>query len=598
MIKQSVTVILVIFVSAVLSACGGSGSSTSAVNRAPIFVSSGLFSVEENQLMIGTVVARDDDSDTITFSISGTDISIGNDDGVLTFTSAPDYEMRSTYSATVVATDGVASTEQRITVTILDVADAPPEITTFTFLTEHNPNLMDDITLSIIDQQITGRTPTVADVSQLKATFEYQGTSITVADDKQESTITANNFTQPVIYRLESSNGQVADYTVDLAVFTGLPVVYLSTNDERPIQSKDDYVVGQTSVLGGRQTDDVDLVDMKIRGRGNSTWDLHPKKPFQMKLSDKAKFLGMPKDKKWLFLAEYSDKTMLRNKIAFEMGYISNLDWTPQGRFAEVFINNEYNGTYNITQKVEEGDNRVALGDTGFLLELDQVFRLDPDDVYFESNATDKFLVNIKEPELTAGSSQFMYIKNMIHAFEDDLFGDNFKSQTQGYATHIDLDSFIDWYLISEITKNVDSQFFSSIYLHLSPGELIKMGPLWDFDLSFGNVDYADSQYTEGFWVKYHPWYSRLFEDPNFVQLVNARFSYFMENQGFILSKIDAYAEQLRWAQQENDDKWQTLGTYVWPNPVVFDTYQEEVEHLKSWYINRMAWLEEALATL
>ena len=221
MIKQSVTVILVIFVSAVLSACGGSGSSTSAVNRAPIFVSSGLFSVEENQLMIGTVVARDDDSDTITFSISGTDISIGNDDGVLTFTSAPDYEMRSTYSATVVATDGVASTEQRITVTILDVADAPPEITTFTFLTEHNPNLMDDITLSIIDQQITGRTPTVADVSQLKATFEYQGTSITVADDKQESTITANNFTQPVIYRLESSNGQVADYTVDLAVFTG-----------------------------------------------------------------------------------------------------------------------------------------------------------------------------------------------------------------------------------------------------------------------------------------------------------------------------------------------------------------------------------------
>ena len=71
-----------------------------------------------------------------------------------------------------------------------------------------------------------------------------------------------------------------------------------------------------------------------------------------------------------------------------------------------------------------------------------------------------------------------------------------------------------------------------------------------------------------------------------------------MENQGFILSKIDAYAEQLRWAQQENDDKWQTLGTYVWPNPVVFDTYQEEVEQLKSWYINRMAWLEEALATL
>ena len=598
MIKQSIMVIFVTFVSAVLSACGGSGSSTPVVNRAPIFISSGIFSVEENQLSIGTVNARDDDSDTITFSISGADIGIGSDDGVLTFNSAPDYEIQSTYSATVFATDGVASTELRITVTILDVADAPPEITVFTFKAEHNPDLIDDITLSIVDQQITGRTQTVIDVSQLKATFDYQGTSITVADGKQESSITANNFTQPVTYRLESSDGQVANYTVDLAVFTGLPVVYLSTEDESPIESKNDYVVGQTSVLGGRQADDIDLIDMKIRGRGNSTWELHPKKPFQMKLSDKTQFLGMPRDKKWLFLAEYSDKTMLRNKIAFELGYISNLDWTPQGRFAEVFVNNEYNGTYNITQKVEEGDNRVALGDTGFLLELDQVFRLDPDDVYFESNATDEFLVNIKEPELTAGSSQFMYIKNMIHGFEDALFSDDFKSQTQGYAAHIDLESFIDWYLISEITKNVDSQSFSSMYLHLIPGERIKMGPLWDFDLSFGNVDYADSQYAAGFWVKYHPWYDRLFEDPNFVQLVNMRFSYFMENQDFILSKIEIYAEQLRWAQKENDDKWQTLGIYVWPNPVVFDTYQEEVEHLKNWYINRMAWLEEALAAL
>ena len=598
MIKQSIMVIFVTFVSAVLSACGGSGSSTPVVNRAPIFISSGIFSVEENQLSIGTVNARDDDSDTITFSISGADIGIGSDDGVLTFNSAPDYEIQSTYSATVFATDGVASTELRITVTILDVADAPPEITVFTFKAEHNPDLIDDITLSIVDQQITGRTQTVIDVSQLKATFDYQGTSITVADGKQESSITANNFTQPVTYRLESSDGQVANYTVDLAVFTGLPVVYLSTEDESPIESKNDYVVGQTSVLGGRQADDIDLIDMKIRGRGNSTWELHPKKPFQMKLSDKTQFLGMPRDKKWLFLAEYSDKTMLRNKIAFELGYISNLDWTPQGRFAEVFVNNEYNGTYNITQKVEEGDNRVALGDTGFLLELDQVFRLDPDDVYFESNATDEFLVNIKEPELTAGGSQFMYIKNMIHGFEDALFSDDFKSQTQGYAAHIDLESFIDWYLISEITKNVDSQSFSSMYLHLIPGERIKMGPLWDFDLSFGNVDYADSQYAAGFWVKYHPWYDRLFEDPNFVQLVNMRFSYFMENQDFILSKIEIYAEQLRWAQKENDDKWQTLGIYVWPNPVVFDTYQEEVEHLKNWYINRMAWLEEALAAL
>jgi len=124
------------------------------------------------------------------------------------------------------------------------------------------------------------------------------------------------------------------------------------------------------------------------------------------------------------------------------------------------------------------------------------------------------------------------------------------------------------------------------------------MGPLWDFDLSFGNVDYADSRYAEGFWVKYNPWYERLFQDPAFVEKVKTRFDYFRDNQSVILEKIDTYAEYLKWAQQENDDKWHTLGIYVWPNPVVFDTYQEEVDHLKSWYINRMNWLETAFGNL
>ena len=90
---------------------------------------------------------------------------------------------------------------------------------------------------------------------------------------------------------------------------------------------------------------------------------------------------------------------------------------SPQGRFAEVYINDEYNGTYNITQKVEESDNRVPLGDVGYLLELDQLSRLDFDDVYFDSVITDKFLVNIKEPNLDLNSSEYVYIKTLINDF-------------------------------------------------------------------------------------------------------------------------------------------------------------------------------------
>ena len=124
------------------------------------------------------------------------------------------------------------------------------------------------------------------------------------------------------------------------------------------------------------------------------------------------------------------------------------------------------------------------------------------------------------------------------------------------------------------------------------------MGPLWDFDFAFGNVDYADSRYTDGWWVMDNPWFERLFQDPDFVGKVKVRFAYFKDNQDFILDKIDAYAEQLQWVQQENNDKWQTLGAYVAPNPVVFGTYQEEVDYLKSWYLTRMVWMETAMNDL
>ncbi|MFQ3266881.1 MAG: spore coat protein CotH [Colwellia sp.] len=492
------------------------------------------------------------------------------------------------------ACGGSSDPEVNIESTPLPVVEYT-DLNQFSFLKVNNPGLNSDIYLAINDNYVTGRTTDNIDVDNLIASFAHNGADISVGDVIQSNSSTGNDFTNIVTYTVKTANGSQESYQVDLTKFTGLPIVYLSTDNNVAINSKDDYVEGNVSFDGGRYLDNLQQVAMKIRGRGNSTWFIHPKKPFQMKTKEKTAFLNMPADKKWLFLAEYSDKTMLRNKIALEMGHISLLDWTPQSTFAEVYINNEYNGTYNITQKVEESDNRVALGDTGYLLEIDQLDRLDADDVYFY---TDNFLINIKEPKLALASVEFNYVNDLINEFEGVLYSSQFKDPTSGYAKFIDIDSFIDWYLISEITKNVDSKSYSSIYLNVLPGEKIKMGPLWDFDLSFGNVDYADSQYAEGFWVKDNPWYSRLFQDPNFVNKVNDRFKYFRNNQTAILDKIDQQAEALKWAQQENDDKWKTIGSYVWPNSVVLGSYDEEVTHLKSWYTRRMNWLETALISL
>ena len=473
-----------------------------------------------------------------------------------------------------------------------------PTINDFAFSSENNLELNQNVNLQLDGNTFKGRVPQNINISEFIPNFSYTGSSISIDGSPQESGVTPNNFNNVVIYKVVNDFGDEAEYQIDVTKFTGLPIINLITDGSVQIDSKEDYVEGDVSLDGRRDFESLYDLPMKIRGRGNSTWFIHPKKPFQMKLAEKSAFLGMPEDKKWLFLAEYSDKTMLRNTIAFELGYMSNLDWTPAGEFAEVFLNGEYNGTYNITQKVEESDNRVALGDTGYLLELDQLDRIDPDDVYFNSTVTNRFIINIKEPSLEYDSDQYDYIKNLIAEFEGVLFGNNFQDENIGYRQHIDLDSFIDWYLISEISKNVDSRWYSSIYLNVIPGEKIKMGPLWDFDLAFGNTDYSDTQFYEGWWVRFNPWYERLFEDPYFIQMVKDRFVFFKNNEGLIIEKIDSYAEQLKWAQAENDNKWETIGRYVWPNPVVYDTYQEEVDHLKNWYQDRMDWLEEALNEL
>ena len=372
-----------------------------------------------------------------------------------------------------------------------------------------------------------------------------------------------------------------------------LPKVLISTENSQDITSKENYVEGAAKILG-RNEDENLTANLKIRGRGNSTWVL-PKKPFQIKFKDKEKVLGMPKDKKWILLANYTDKTMLRNELAFDISRLSNLAWTPESRFIQLIRNNRYQGIYQITQKVEESSNRVDIGKQGFLLEVDQLGQLDSDDVYFRTN---NYLFNIKEPNVEFEDDEYTFIRDYIQLAESVLLGNNFMDPVQGYAKYIDTASFIDWYLINEISKNNDAIFFTSVYMQIVPGEKLKMGPVWDFDISFGNINYNGNESVEGFWIKKALWISRLFEDPNFVAAIKSRFNYFYSKRNVMYNKIDSNCSYLYNSQDENYSKWPTLGTYVWPNYVWFDTYDEEVNYLINWLNGRLEWLKVAINEL
>ena len=494
----------------------------------------------------------------------------------------------------VTTQDGSSSKNYFIEISF--VTEDTIEMKSFSFLAELNPTLTQDVHLTFdgVDT-FSAAVNELCAIENLVASYTFIGGNVLVNSNAQVTGESSNNFNKPVVYVASNiENSATKSFYVEISYFTGLPRILINTNNT-PINSKDDYVDGFVTVKGGLGFEDIAMQEMKIRGRGNSTWG-HPKKPYQLKADSKSPMLNMLEDKKWLFLAEYSDKSLIRNKISLDLGAMSRLEYTPKGEYAEVFLNDEYNGTYLITQKVEVKSNRLNLPDNGYLVEIDQDYRLDADDVFFKptifTQKHNENVFNIKEPSVDYNTAAFDLIKDYINNFEAALFGANFKDAQTGYQAYIDLPSFIDWYLVQEIAKSVDAKYYSSIYFNYIPDGKIKMGPLWDFDLSYGNVDYGDGpEYTNGFWIKENPWYKRLFEDPAFESEVKERFMYFYNNTNVILDKIDEYAKQLERAQGKNYEKWPTLGTYVWPNPVYFDTHAEEVSHLKDWVTKRMEWL-------
>ena len=278
---------------------------------------------------------------------------------------------------------GSGSTSEPVIVAPPPPSPAAPALETFSLLKENNPELEGDIEFVLEGDTFSARSPTELSVVSLTPTFSFTGTEVSLDGAEQTSGESSQDFTPILIYTVTNESGATKSYQVDLTRFTGLPIIYLTT--ESPVVSKEEYVNGTFRLEGGREYDSVDEMAMKIRGRGNSTWFVHPKKPYQMKLESKRDLFGMLEDKKWLFLAEYSDKTLVRNHLAFALGERTTLRWTPSGHFAEVLVNGEHDGFYHITEKVEDGSNRVDIGDTGFLLEIDQPDRLDPDDVSFQT---------------------------------------------------------------------------------------------------------------------------------------------------------------------------------------------------------------------
>lgn len=483
--------------------------------------------------------------------------------------------------------------------TRLDNLDNTPKLLSIEFLAESNPmQLTANVKGEIIGDSIVNCwVPNIMSDKVLVPQIDYVGEKVMLDGMPIGSGYLKHDFNRPVT--LTVNNGDKSKkYIVYVHTYTGLPIMWIETDNRQEITSKEEYLRASFKLVDNVRTragGDVVEDSINIKGRGNSTWTESPKKPYRLKFDNKVSLLGEAKDKSWVLLSNYTDKSMIRTQTAFYFGAISNLDYTPNGHFVELMLNGRYNGTYLLSDKIKIADHRVNVGEDGFLLEIDFLFRvLDEDDGSYFTVKHINGVVNIKDPEVDIDDDNYLYAKEYITKIDSVLFSEKFRDPNEGWQKYLDINSFVDWYLINEIAKNYDAKFASSCYMNFKRGGKLKMGPIWDFDLGYGNAfnEYDECGKVTGFHITKALWYSRLFKDPAFVSKVKERFNYFYSKREDIMREINENAMYLKYAVQENDNRWHTFYVYTWPNYDIWGSYNNEVQSMKEWLNARFEWLK------
>ncbi len=465
---------------------------------------------------------------------------------------------------------------------------------------------------------------------------------------------------------------------------SNLPQLYIMTEGGAAVTSKETYMEGTCTVTAqGYDAACLYEGNLKIRGRGNSTW-MTAKKPYRLKLEEKCDLLGLGESKHWVLLANYYDATLMRNRIAFDTARAMNF-LAMDSVNVELYLNGEYQGSYQLCEQVRIAKERLAIYDwekteedvaktlaaehdelanqsgeledcltqnlswittgtvsfggtayatTGLGVELPALtggFLIELDDTYDEVS---KFRtesgqpIMIKEPEYAyTNEAMFSYIQEYIRAVEDAITSSEHTTEYGGRTVHyrdlIDVDSFVDFFLLTEVFANLDSMF-KSTYMYKDINGKLTMGPLWDFDLCAGGSMVIEfSEYYDRWQTTYRSlstaqgdqWYRYLIRDPEFTELVYQRYRELRPTVFENIIKegglIDCYEAALSQCGQNNLAKWGNGSMFGgswgsgfggwpggWGGATTQTTYAQEVATLRTWMQKRLTWLDAQMKDL
>ena len=447
--------------------------------------------------------------------------------------------------------------------------------------------------------------------------------------------------------------------SADLVARRTLPMLIIQT-DSKPVlnRSRISAFAGIVDDVPG-QTTQIEFEYAEISLRGNSSYHF-PKKGYRLELQHtggqdkKVSLLGMPANSDWVLYGSPTDRTFARNLLAHELwramdhyavrwrfvelfvitnstvqagtanklreqlarvGHAWSTNELSGGRIsgnglekAELRLSESFRGLYIVLEKIKRGKDRVAiarLGPTdetepeitgGYIIKKDDQGRAERGLLTGQ-----EFKVRFEEPkehELTAEQRQ--WLTKFLDNLEKALYSREFRDLTRGYSAFIDVDSFIDFHWLVEVAKNADGYWFSQ-YMHKDRGGKLAMGPIWDWDRTFGNPYFPETS-TNG-WRFYaakdpdYTWYRRLFEDPDFLQRYIDRWAELRTNvlaTSNVLALVDRIASQVTvgGAFERNAGRWEHGRTDVHIRAQAGVSHAAEIDDLKRWIRDRLSWID------
>ena len=461
-----------------------------------------------------------------------------------------------------------------------------PLFTYMSFQKKNNRNsVYEDVTFDVSSGEALVASPLISS-PELVPTFESRGAKVYADGVEVISGETVINFLKPVTFTVKSR----IEYTFKVEViYSGLPVVFIETAGRKEIPSKwEDWLSGsKVTIFNPDWTVDYEG-STGVRGRGNSTWS-YPKKPYALKLDSKAEVLGMPKHKRWVLLANWMDRTLLRNSVSFELASRSGLSYTPRGEFVELFVNGVHKGNYFLCEHIKVDENRVNIDeldddetDGGYIMELDAYY----DETFKFRSPVRDLPYMFKDPD-EVNDAQFEFIRKYVTELEDALYDDQ-RFAAGEYMDFIDVESFADWWIVMELTGIWEPNHPKSTYMHKDKGGKLVMGPVWDFDWE---------TYMPKTWfsISESLYYKRLFQDPRFVEVVKERWRMYRDDYETLPEYIRTEAARIRNSDRMDSPMWPIT---QWVNGDENMSFDDAVDRMINAYEDRFEWMNDAVSRL